>query len=180
MSPNTTTLMADIGKAVGMSPIKLEHAIQGYTGQMGMYLVSLLDAVYDINSTAPRPAKQFEKLPMIKRFAVDPNARGSVTTFYKLKDEVDTAVKTLNMLERTGNLDEYEEFFTENANLLATKEYVQQLANDMKDLAEMKAMIRSSEESAEDKGAALLEVQQMENDITANIKELRQIARSKD
>lgn len=180
VSPNTTTLMADIGKAVGMSPIKLEHAIQGYTGQMGMYLVSLLDAVYDINSTTPRPAKQFEKLPMIKRFAVDPNARGSVTTFYKLKDEVDTAVKTLNMLERTGNIDEYEAYFTENANLLATKEYVQQLANDMKDLAEMKAMIRSSEESAEEKGAALLEVQQMENDLTANIKELRQMARSKD
>lgn len=180
VSPNTTTLMSDIGKAVGMSPIKLEHAIQGYTGQMGMYLVSLLDAVYDINSTTPRPSKQFEKLPMIKRFAVDPNARGSVTAFYKLKDEVDTAVKTINMLERTGDFEEYEKYMTENMNLLATKEYVQQLATDMKDLAEIKAMIRSSEDSAEEKGAALLEVQQMENDLTENIKELRQMARATD
>jgi len=180
VAPNTTTLMADLGKSLGVSPILMEHAIQGYTGQMGMYLVSLLDAVYDINSTTPRPSKQFEQLPLIKRFAVDPNARGSVTTFYKLKDEVDSAVKTLNLMERTGNYEEYEKYMDENINLLASKEYISQLANTMKELAEAKVMIRSSTDSAEEKRQALLEIQQMENELTADIKELREFAHAKD
>jgi hypothetical protein len=180
VAPSTSAIVADIGKALNLSPIKLEHAIQGYTGSMGMYLVAAIDAVYDANSTTPRPSKRFEQLPLIKRFALDPEARGSVTAFYKLKDSVDIAVKTSNMLERTGDFDEYEQYTDENINLLASKEYIGQLANDMKELAEMKAMLRTSEESADSKRDALLEIQQMENELTDNIRELREMAYATD
>jgi hypothetical protein len=170
--PNTSSIMADLGLATGISPIKLEHAIQGYTGQMGMYLVSAIDAMYDANSTVERPAKRFEQLPLIKRFAIDPEARGSVTSFYKLKDQVDIAVKTANMMER-GDPDVYDKYIEANQNLLASKDYINTLASDMKDLAKMKVMIRASDESADVKKDALLEIQQLENDMTENMQELK-------
>lgn len=172
VGPNTSSIMADLGKATGISPIKLEAAVQGYTGQMGMYLVSAIDAMYEANSTVERPAKRFEQLPLIKRFAIDPEARGTVTSFYQLKDQVDAAVKTANMLER-GDPDVYDKYIEANQNLLASKDYINALASDMKDLAKMKVMIRSSDDSAEVKKDALLEIQQLENDMTDNIKELK-------
>lgn len=172
VGPNTLSIMADLGKATGISPIKLEAAVQGYTGQMGMYLVSAIDAMYEANSTVERPAKRFEQLPLIKRFAIDPEARGTVTSFYQLKDQVDAAVKTANMLER-GDPDVYDKYIQANQNLLASKDYINALASDMKDLAKMKVMIRSSDDSAEVKKDALLEIQQLENDMTENIKELK-------
>jgi hypothetical protein len=169
---STSSLMSDFGRATGLSPIKLEHAIQGYTGQMGMYLVSALDAMYEANSTVERPAKRFEQLPLIKRFAIDPEARGSVTSFFELKDQVDTAVKTANMLER-GDPEVYDKYIEANQNLLASKDYINALASDMKDLAKMKVMIRASDDAAEVKKDALLEIQQLENDMTANMQELK-------
>jgi len=171
-SASTSSLMADFGRATGLSPIKLEAAIQGYTGQMGMYLVSALDAIYEANSTIERPAKRFEQLPLIKRFAIDPEARGSVTAFFELKDKVDAAVKTINVLER-GDPEIYDKYIETNENLLASKEYINVLASDLKDLAKMKVMIRASDDSAEVKKDALLEIQQLENELTANIKDLR-------
>ena len=172
VGPNTSSIMADLGKATGISPIKLEAAVQGYTGQMGMYLVSAIDAMYEANSTVERPAKRFEQLPLIKRFAIDPEARGTVTSFYQLKDKVDAAVKTANMMER-GDPDVYDKYIEANQNLLASKDYINALASDMKDLAQMKVMIRSSDDSAEVKKEALLEIQQLENDMTSNIKDLK-------
>jgi len=169
---STSSLMADFGKATGLSPIKLEHAIQGYTGQMGMYLVSALDAIYEANSTIERPAKRFEQLPLIKRFAVDPEARGSVTSFFELKDKVDAVVKTINVLER-GDPDVYDKYIEANQDLLASKDYINALASEMKDLAKAKVMIRASDDSAEEKRDALLEIQQIENDMTANMQELK-------
>jgi hypothetical protein len=172
VGPNTSSIMADLGKATGISPIKLEAAVQGYTGQMGMYLVSAIDAMYEANSTVERPAKRFEQLPLIKRFAIDPEARGTVTSFYQLKDKVDAAVKTANMMER-GDPDVYDKYIEANQNLLASKDYINALASDMKDLAKMKVMIRSSDDSAEVKKDALLEIQKLENDMTSNIKDLK-------
>jgi protein subunit release factor A len=139
---------------------------------MGMYLVSALDAMYEANSTVERPAKRFEQLPLIKRFAIDPEARGSVTSFFELKDQVDTAVKTANMLER-GDPEVYDKYIEDNQNLLASKDYINALASDMKDLAKMKVMIRASDDSAEVKKDALLEIQQLENDMTENMQELK-------
>lgn len=171
VAPSTSKIMADFGKAVGMSPIKLEHAIQGYTGQMGMYLVSAIDAMYDANGTVERPSKRFEQLPLIKRFALDPQARGTVTQFYQLKDQVDAAVKTANTLERTADFSSYQ---NDNIKLLASKEYINTLAAQMKNIAGMKKVIMSStNQDADQKREALLELQKLENKLTHNIQEFK-------
>jgi len=128
--------------------------------------------MYEANSTIERPAKRFEQLPLIKRFAIDPEARGSVTAFFELKDKVDAAVKTINVLER-GDPDVYDKYIEANQDLLASKDYINALASEMKDLAKAKVMIRASDDSAEEKRDALLEIQQIENDMTANMQELK-------
>ena len=85
---STSELSKDLGKLTGLSPIKLDNTVRGYTGTMGM----LLWQAYDIGSMdkAKLPEKKITELPLIRDFFVnDYNARRSVDDFYKLAEQAD-------------------------------------------------------------------------------------------
>ena len=85
---STSELSKDLGKLTGLSPIKLDNTVRGYTGTMGM----LLWQAYDIGSMdkAKLPEKKITELPLVRDFFVnDYNARRSVDDFYKLAEQAD-------------------------------------------------------------------------------------------
>jgi len=169
VGPGTSAVAAFAGSNLGMSPMKIDHLIQGYTGTMGMYMVSALDAAMNMNSDTPNASKRFEQMPFIKRFALDPEARGTVTSYYDLKNATDEAVRTSNLLERTMNFEERNKFMKENIKMLATKDYVLDLEKTMKEFRQAQVMIRSSRMDADAKRDALLRINQAQNALTANI-----------
>ena len=82
VGPSTSEVAQRLGSALGLSPLKVDHVLQGYTGTIGMYLVQVTDSVLAANDNSPNASKRFEQLPIIKRFALDPEARGNITQFY--------------------------------------------------------------------------------------------------
>ncbi|NBS70727.1 hypothetical protein EBT31_17715, partial [bacterium] len=176
ISPGTSRVAEMIGQSLGMSPIKLDHLLKGYTGSLGMYASDLFDMVFDMNSDAPKASKRFEQMPIIKRFAVDPEARGTVTAYYELKDSVDEVVRTSNLLERSMNYKDYGQYMTDNIRMLATKDYINALERNMKEFREMKLAIRTSGMSAEAKRDALTSIGRMESQLTQNIQTLKKNA----
>lgn len=184
VAPGTSRISEAIGSAtkglpkeLQISPAKMDQLISGYTGTMGMYMVNLMDAIFDMNTDSPKPARRFEQMPLIRRFAIDPEARGSVTAYYELKNSVDSIVRTSNMLERTMNYEELPAYLQDNARMLATKDYLLDLEKTMKEFREMKIMIRSAKMSAEAKGDAIASIEKMENQLTANIQYLKSLAK---
>ena len=173
--PGTSNVSNAIGKALGLSPMKVDHVIKGYTGTLGMYGIDVLDAVMDQFGDSPKPSKRFEQLPVFKRFMVDPEARGNVTQYYQLKDAVDTVVRTMNLLEKTGESDEYLEYLEQNMGTFAVKDYVSDTEKVMKRLREAKVSIRSSSMTADEKRDALTEIGQAENAITSQIQEIKKM-----
>ena len=173
VGPNTSAVAAQIGSALGISPMKLDHIIGGYTGTMGMYMVSALDSVMNMNDDSPNASKRFEQMPIIKRFALDPEARGTVTSYYELKNAADQAVRTSNLLERTMNFEEKGEFMRDNIKMLASKDYILDMEKTMKEFRQMQVMIRSSKMDADAKRDALLRINQAQNALTANINTLK-------
>jgi hypothetical protein len=153
--------------------MKVDHVIKGYTGTIGMYAIDTIDMVLDQFGDSPKPTKRFEQLPIIKRFASDPDARGYVTQYYELKDAVDTTVRTMNLLEKTSQPDEYVEYLLKNQGTLAFKDYVSDTEKTMKELREMKTAVRSSTMSGDEKRDALLSISQMESALTSNIQEIK-------
>ena len=184
VAPGTTRIAEAIGSAtkglpkeLQISPAKMDQLISGYTGTMGMYMVNLMDAIFDMNTDSPKPSRRFEQLPLIRRFALDPEARGAVTGYYELKNSVDSIVRTSNMLERTMNYEELPGYLQDNARMLATKDYLLDLEKTMKEFREMKIMIRSAKMSADAKGDAIASIEKMENQLTANIQYLKRLAK---
>ena len=173
VGPSTSLVAEKIGKQIGMSPMKVDHLINGYTGSLGMYMVEILDAIMDMNSDSPKAAKRFEQTPVLKRFLLDPEAKGNVSAYYEMKNSVDEVVRTSNLLERTSNYKEWGPYMEDNIKLLATKDYILDLENSMKEFREMQVLIRSSSLSADEKRDALLNITKAQNALTSNIQLLK-------
>jgi hypothetical protein len=153
--------------------MKVDHIIKGYTGTIGMYGIDTIDMVLDQFGDSPKPTKRFEQLPVIKRFALDAEARGYVTQYYQLKDAVDTTVRTMNLLEKTGESEEYVKYLTKNQGTLAFKDYIRDTEKVMKELREARVAIRSSQMTGDEKRDALLEISKAESAITSQIQSIK-------
>jgi len=175
VGPGTSHAAEFIGKTLGLSPMKTDHFIKGYSGTMGMYAIDLIDSVMNLYGDSPKPNKRFEQMPVIKRFALDPEARGSVTAYYKMKNEVDTVVRTVNLLEKSMKPEEFSAYIQENKGLLAFKDYIGDLEKSMKQFREMRKMVNSSPMSGKEKQEALTAIGQGEQNLTANIQTVKKI-----
>ena len=173
MAPNTSEAAKKLGGILGESPIIVDHIMKGYTGSLGMYAIDLIDAVLFSNDASPKPAKRFEQMPVIKRFIVDKEAKGTVTAYYDLKNSVDEVVRTVNLMERTGNVEGMGDYIEKNAYLLGMKGYISSVEKQMKVLREAAIQIRSSDMSPEEKRESLSAITEAQNAMTANIREIK-------
>jgi hypothetical protein len=173
VSPGTSELAKKMGKILGESPIMIDHIMQGYTGSMGMYAVDLIDAILLGNDESPKVAKRFEQMPVIKRFAVDKEAKGTVTAYYELKNSVDEVVRTVNLMERTGNAEDLGAYMEKNAQLFGMRGYISSVEKQMKVMREAAIQIRSSDMSSEEKRDSLLAITEAQNAMTSSIRELK-------
>jgi hypothetical protein len=173
VAPNTSEAAKKLGKILGESPIIVDHIMKGYTGSLGMYAIDLIDAVLFSNGDSPKPAKRFEQMPVIKRFALDKEAKGTVTAYYDLKNSVDEVVRTINLMERTGNSEDLGNYIEKNAHLFGMRNYISSVEKQMKVLREAAIQIRSSDMGSEEKRDSLLAITQAQNAITGNIREIK-------
>ena len=173
VGPGTSTFAKMLAQNLGLSPIKVDHVIKGYVGTMGMYAIDTIDMVLDQFGDSPKATKRFEQLPFFKRFALDKEARGSVTQYYELKDAVDTVVRTINFLEKTGESEAYVEYLTKNQGTFAFKDYIRDTEKTMKSLRDMRTAIRTSQMGGDEKRDALLEISKAESAITSEIQEIK-------
>jgi hypothetical protein len=174
VGPGTSSVAQGIAGALGLSPIKVDHVIKGYTGTMGMYAVDTIDMMTNQFSDTPKATKRFEQLPVIKRFVVDPEARGNVTEYYKLKDSVDGVVRTMNFLEKQQESEEFVDYLKKNQGTLAFKDYIRDTEKTMKELRDARNAIRISTMSGDEKREALVEIGRAESAITGQIQRIKQ------
>ena len=176
IGPSTSRVAEMIGKSVGYSPMKIDHLIKGYTGTIGGYMANVFDMIYDMNTNVPKASKRFEQMPVIRRFLIDPEARGKVTAYYQMKDSVDEVVRTSNLLERSQNYRAWGAYMQENFQMLAVKDYINDMEKTMKEYRDMKIEIMSAPISADAKRSMLTAIGRLENATVSNIQTLKKSA----
>ena len=175
VSPGTSKTAEYIGGLLNLSPLKVDQLIKGYTGTIGGYVTDVVDSIANEFSDVPKASKRFEQLPVVKRFALDPEARGSVTQFYELQRSVDTVVRTMSLLEKTARPEEYAEYLQKNIGVLAVKDYVRDIEKSMKELRDMRRFINSTKMDADEKRDIMTDIGRAEINLTANIKEVKKV-----
>lgn len=175
VGPGTSKTAEWLGEKLGVSPMKLDQLIKGYSGTMGGYVIDVVDAMANEFSDVPKASKRLEQMPIIKRFVLDPEARGHVTEFYELQKSVDTFVRTANLLEKTARPEEYAKYVQENIGILAAKQSVRNIEKPMKELREMKKLINSMDIPPDDKRDMLTYLGRAESDLVVNIGALKKV-----
>jgi hypothetical protein len=178
---STSELAKALGEQTNVSPIKIDHVIQGYTGTMGMYLVSAIDAVFDAMSDVQKPSLRPDQYAIVKRFAVNREAKGTLSAYFQLKDAVDETVRTVNILTSTGQGDElssylegkHRMFGLNTASLLGARGYITDMDAKMKPLLENAKKIRASDMDPDEKRDALSGINEALINITSDIREIK-------
>jgi hypothetical protein len=168
----TTELAKKLGKELDYSPQKIDNLIRGYTGTMGTYAMMLIDSALIQEGDPVKATKRMEQLPVIKRFFA--GDMGTVSAYYDLKEEVNTVVKTVNDLQRTGNSEDLKIYLEENKKLYALKDYIGTLDKSMKQLNQAGKLINASKTmTADEKREAIDKIHDAQLKLTARIKILR-------
>jgi len=99
MTPNA---YIEIGKALNMSPLEVQHIWEGYTGPYGAYVGLVADSLITnyVNPHAPEmPATGWEKSLFVGGLVHPPESSGLVNEFYKLREQVNDFLANAKAME---------------------------------------------------------------------------------
>lgn len=139
----TNELARILGEATGISPIKIDHLMNGYLGTIGTYT---LDAIDHVMRDADRmyPEREPYQYPFVRRFFADSNQPGLQTQYYDLYKEVGKVSNTIRQLREEGRVDELNAYLMENQSILGIKSGVDVLNKRMKQYRDQKEAILKS------------------------------------
>ena len=111
--------------ALEMSPKRLEHLWNGYTGSVGGYALDISDAIVRyVGDTPERPEMNWSEMPLIKaiyRGADVPRNTRYVTEFYDLSEKANEATQTIKDYIVEGNEERAKELESQYGWLLGNR-----------------------------------------------------------
>jgi hypothetical protein len=173
ISEGTSQIAIQLGQTLGISPMKIDYIIRGYTGAMGTYAITTMDSIIRSEDDATKATWRLDQIPVLKRFMISDLGAGTVNEYYDLREKLDEVVRTSNQLERTGNIEALTEYLKENGQVLGMKDYIRDLDKDMKSLRESRLAINISRMEPDQKRQSLDALRKAEIALTERINLLR-------
>ena len=169
-TPSTSLLAQEIGKATNQSPIQIDNLIRGYTGTLGTYAVMALDSIFRGEGDPTKATMRAEQMPVVKRFFASSEGTGTISAYYDMKKAVDESTRTINFLERTGDVNALREYMQDKgAKMQAIKPYIQTLDRDMTMLREMRRTVQMSNMEPDLKRTTLDNIRKAEVSLTSRM-----------
>jgi len=184
-SPHTNELARLIGEAINVSPTKIEHVLNGYTGTLGGYVLDIVDSLTRTATGSPfipnnifSNPTNFAQYPLIKRLVIDDKKMGGYQQqFYELRGEVDSAVQTLNSLRKQKRFDELAAYKSDVKGLINVKGKVRSMERYLANWRNKRDRLMRRTDISVIVKAELLQDLEMERDIRlAFVPELRKKA----
>jgi hypothetical protein len=158
---NTTELMKMFGGATGMSPIKLDALINGYTSALGIAALHLVGVALPSSDSPEKATKRLSEMPIISG-AFQPNDAGWAInrTYEMLKDDVKFKATITEYLSK-GEKAKAMEMLQTRADRLLTAEIGNQFEQDMRKLTQYETAIKAMDITPDEKRQRLDEIRQI-------------------
>jgi hypothetical protein len=167
----TSELAKAVGAQLNYSPIKIDKLLKGYFGYLGQTLGQVTNYFSD-----ERPAPTANDIIFVGSMLENQRATGNRSDFYELYEKVTTAKASANALLQEGDIDGYREYVAKNKGFIAVDKPVNNLHNQITKLREYKKAIMSSNRTPEEKREAIDRLNESENNMLDNIKQLHKRA----
>ena len=170
---STTEMGKFIGSELGISPIKVDHVMTGYSGTLGGYVLSAVDAILRSEAVtgdeaAKMPALKIYEYPIIKRFFASEQGSGLRQDAYELYREINKVVTTSNKLKKEGRIEELNSYLSSKQHLLDLKSPVYNIKGRLDKSRRSRDAIMRMDIDAERK-------REMIDDIDENINEMLKV-----
>ena len=119
---STNAFSKQLGDFFDMSPLKIDHILNGYSGTLGGYVLSVMDMAVRQATGEPFIPTQVGNMPLIKRFYKELGTGGGLQQqFYELGSQINTFVQTTNFLRKNNRFDELAIYMHNNQGLMNVK-----------------------------------------------------------
>jgi hypothetical protein len=169
----TNELARRAGEATGISPLKLDHLMNGYLGSLGTYTLDVADTLLRDNDMQ-YPQRTWFEYPFVRRFFTTAMRPGLQEQFYELDKNINGIVGSINALKDQGRVDELQAYMLENENILQLKSGVNVLDKLMKRYRDQKdAILRMDIDPAEKRRI----IDELDRNINLQLKVMPQLRR---
>jgi hypothetical protein len=149
----------------GLSPIKLDYLIRGYTGGLGVALVSLANPVLNTETAEPRTKKTHE-LPFVGGLFQPIEGRGTLDAAYERMLEIQQAKGTYDSLIQRGKKEEAAAFREEYIDKISSASVSGTVQQKLGELAKLKRQVESAPNmSTERKDELLKRLNEQQNNL---------------
>ena len=166
---NTTELAKTIGKAAGVSPIKLDELIKGYTGGMGLAFVQAISTGIPKGETPENAVKRLSEMPIVGP-AFQPNDAGNIANrVYDRMKNVQQVQASFDRAIDRGDRSGAMELVNTYGNELMLSEAADYFKNTMAQFTKYENAIRASRLSPEEKRTQLDKLRQTKTQFAAMV-----------
>lgn len=179
-TPWTSETMRELAQAMPdwapewiRSPRRLEAAVRGYTGSVGMYVVGISDhLVREAFGYPESPGQRIYDYPVVARFWRDKNPRYTkyADQMYDMLQEANATFSTINRFRREQRFEEAKALFEENRGKLMVRARLNRLASQVRRINEQVRIVQANRSmTAEQKRMRVDSLVARKNEITRQV-----------
>lgn len=168
----TSETMKRIGEATGLSPVRLEHVLRGYTGELGMYALGASDILFNnLNDHEdPEPRIQDREFvgKVLGRFIRTGPQRSVeyVEKLYGLVEDSNQMTRDLNVFKEVGEIDKAREMAQDKRWLYANRKHILRIQKYLRNYNDRVEKIYNSNMTPEKKRERLDKLAEQRNEVT--------------
>lgn len=159
-SRDTTTELAkalgSITGDAGLTPIKIDYLIRGYTGGLGVAIASLANPILNTEASAvEKPTMKTSKMPFIGGLFQPVEGRGTLDAAYERMLEIQQAQGTYKQMRESGKEKEAEAFLEQYRNKLTSASLSGAVREQLGELATARRQVLASNRTTAEKDELL-------------------------
>lgn len=163
------------GPTLGLSPKQLDHLVQGYTGTLGGYVLSMSTLIADMGEPGEAPDRRLSDLPVAKVLysGADPRSTQYHTDFYDMLGEADQIYRTVRSFREEGRMEAAAELMAKEGDKLKHRSALGMARQQFGAIRKrMTAIYRDTNLSGDEKRRQLNDLQERSNQIAERMVKL--------
>jgi hypothetical protein len=169
---NTSEAAKLVGSTLGVSPIKIEALVSGYTGTMGLAFLQAISLGVPSKETPERAVMRLSEYPIVGG-AFQPNdAGGIINSVYERMNEISQVKSTVNKLLEEGKVQEAEALITKRGTEYMQSELADTFKANMNMLTQAERAIAASKMTPEAKREQLDNIRKIKIGLANTTREI--------
>jgi hypothetical protein len=167
---NTSGIAAELGSAFGVSPIKIDHLINGYTGTLGLAVTRMASSLVFGSQNPNEPEKNLSQEPIIGTLFQPKDAGNLVEEAYQAMIEAEQVRATVTDMQKKNKPEEAKAFMEKNADAFATGSMASSFNSVMKNFQnQLQAITTNPTMPPEEKRAKIEEIKAKRSEYAAKV-----------